>query len=361
MKTLRIPINQAVPGLVVAEDIYSANNQLIISKNTVLNRKIITRLRFYLINEFLIVVESSDKQPDKPVVQEDNYSQVIRNSVEFKRFNEKFVESIGDFKTELNNIANGQEPLDLEKLLEHTTRILAESRNGIHVFDMLHCMREFDDLTYVHSINVALICNVFGNWLKIPQSEIDILTLSGLLHDIGKLKLPTHILNKPNVLTSAEYTEVKTHTVKGYQLLKNCNIDAHVKYSALMHHERCDGSGYPNAFHGASIDPFAKIVAISDVYDAMTSSRVYRPALSPFEAISNFEKEGLRKYDPHYLITFLEGIVQCYIGKRVRLSNYAEGTIILINKHSLSRPVIQIGERFVDLSKKANLSILALI
>lgn len=361
MKTLRIPINQAVPGLVVAEDIYSANNQLIISKNTVLNRKIITRLRFYLINEFLIVVESSDKQPDKPVVKEDNYSQVIRNSVEFKRFNEKFVESIGDFKTELTNIANGQEPLDLEKLLEHTTRILAESRNGIHVFDMLHCMREFDDLTYVHSINVALICNVFGNWLKMSQAEIDILTLSGLLHDIGKLKLPTHILNKPNVLTTVEYTEVKTHTVKGYQLLKNCNIDTHVKYSALMHHERCDGSGYPNAFHGASIDPFAKIVAISDVYDAMTSARVYRPALSPFEAISNFEKEGLLKYDPHYLITFLEGIVQCYIGKRVRLSNYAEGTIILINKHSLSRPVIQIGERFVDLSKKANLSILALI
>ncbi len=361
MKTLRIPINQAVPGLVVAEDIYSANNQLIISKNTILNRKIITRLRFYLINELLIISESSKNQSDKPVVQEDNYSQVIRNSIEFKRFNEAFSESIGDFKTELNNIANGQEPIDIAKLLEHTARILAESRNGIHVFDMLHCMREFDDLTYVHSINVALICNVFGNWLKMTSEEIDNLTLSGLLHDIGKLKLPTHILNKPNVLTSAEYTVVKTHTVKGYQLLKNHSLDTHVKYATLMHHERCDGSGYPNAFHGASIDPFAKIVAIADVYDAMTSARVYRPALSPFESIANFEKEGYQKYDPHYLIAFLEGIVQCYIGKRVRLSNYAEGTIILINKQSLSRPVIQVGERFIDLSKKPNLSIQALI
>lgn len=361
MKTLRIPINQAVPGLVVAEDIYSANNQLIISNGTVLNRKIITRLRFYLVNELLIVVESSKDQSEKPIIREDSYLQVIRNSIEFKRFNEEFVECIGDFKTELNNIANGQEPIDIAKLLEHTARILAESRNGIHVFDMLHCMREFDDLTYVHSINVALICNVFGNWLKMSQSEIDILTLSGLLHDIGKLKLPTHILNKPNILTTAEYTVVKTHTVKGYQILKHRDLDKHVKYSTLMHHERCDGSGYPNAFHGASIDPFAKIVAIADVYDAMTSARVYRPALSPFEAISNFEAEGLQKYDPHYIITFLEGIVQCYIGKRVRLSNYAEGTIILINKHALSKPVVQVGERFIDLSKKPKLTIHALI
>ncbi len=361
MKTLRIPINEAVPGLVVADDIYSANNQLIISKGTVLNRKIITRLRFYLINELSIEADADKDQSKKETVKEDNYSQVIRNSAEFKRFNEEFLDSIHDFKTELNNIAYGEAPMDILKLLEHTAKILAESRNGIHVFDMLHCMREYDDLTYVHSINVGLICNVFGNWLKLPQSEINALTLSGLLHDIGKLKLPAHILNKPNVLTSAEYTLVKTHTVKGYQLLKNRNLDNHVMYSALMHHERCDGSGYPNAFHSSSIDPYAKIVAIADVYDAMTSARVYRPALSPFEAIRGFETEGLQKYDPRYLITFLEGIVQCYIGKRVRLSNYTEGTIVMINKHALAKPIIQVGERFIDLSKKPNLVIQALI
>lgn len=361
MKSRRISINEVVPGMVAASDVYSDNNQLIINKGTKLNGKIITRLKFYLIHDISVTEEEIDSQLSNASNEEFSYSEVIKNSIEFKKFNKSFLESSKNIKGDLNSIADDDMAMDCSRLLEYTSKIMSESRNGLHVFDMLHCMREFDDLTYIHALNVALISNVFGKWLKLPQSEIDVLTLSGLLHDIGKIKLPNSIINKQGPLTDSEYTIVKTHTVKGYQILKNKEIDQRIKYAALMHHERCDGSGYPNSFHNSNIDKFAKIVAIIDVYDAMTSARVYRPALSPFEAIKNFETEGLQKYDPYYIMTFLEGIIQSYVGNRVRLSNYLEGTIVMINKQALSKPIIKVGERFIDLSKKSNLVIQAIL
>jgi putative nucleotidyltransferase with HDIG domain len=359
VKKKRVSIRQAVPGMITGEDIYNYNNQLIIGAGTALTDKIITRLKFYCINDFTIILD----EDNKPKIQEssDNYQSSIRESEEFKQFNNRFMESVDNFKTLLNNINTEDKSLDVSTMLEHTNNILSSTRNGIHVFDMLHCIRDYDDSTYVHSINVSLIASVLGHWLKLPQEEIDLLMLSGLLHDIGKLALPPEIINKQDKLTDAEFAEVKTHTLKGYQILKNKDIDERVKYVALMHHERCDGSGYPNGFHANHIHPFAKIIAIADVYDAMTSARVYRPSLCPFEAISVFESEGLQKFDPQYLMTFLEEVVQSYVGKRVRLSNKVEGEIRLINSHSLSRPLVQTENGFIDLSKEKDLVIEAIL
>ncbi len=357
MKRKRVTIRQAAPGMVAGEDIYTYNNQLIITEGTTLTDKIITRLKFYSISDFKIIVEW-DKKPE---AKEPSHIQRIRESAEFKQFNTSFMESLSDFKLELNNISADAKTLDVSALLNHTTNILSGSRNGIHVFDMLHCMREFDDITYVHSINVSLIANAFGHWLKLPEKEVEVLMLCGLLHDIGKLTLPPEIISKQDSLTETEFTKVKTHTLKGYQILKNKDIDDRVKYAALMHHERCDGSGYPHGFHGPQINSFAKIIAIADVYDAMTSARVYRPALCPFEAISVFEAEGFQKFDPHYIMTFLQEIVQSYVGKRVRLSNKTEGEVRLINKNYLSKPIIQIENGFIDLSKEHDLVIEAIL
>lgn len=357
MKKKRITIRQATPGMVAGEDVYTYNNQLIISEGTVLTDKIITRLKFYSISDFTIFLEESKKT----IVNETSQSQIIRESAEFKQFSSDFMESLQDFKGELNKISSDDNKIDISGLLDHTTNILSNSRNGIHVFDMLHCMREYDDLTYVHSVNVALIANVFGHWLKLSEKDIDVLTLCGLLHDIGKLTLPPEIINKNNRLTDSEFTTVKTHTLEGYQILKNKDIDLRIKYAALMHHERCDGSGYPNGFHGPQIDSFAKIIAICDVYDAMTSARVYRPALCPFDAISIFEAEGLQKFDPHYIMTFLQEIVQSYVGKRVRLSDRTVGEIRMINKNSLSKPIVQTANGFIDLSKEHDLFIEAVL
>jgi len=355
----RISIQQVLPSMTVAEDVYTFDNRLVIPRGTVITERILERLKNYSINNLTILVP--EKPAPEPVKTVMIHSEKIKNSPEFKQFNKEFLDSVHDFKGHLSHIVDKEKEINQTSLLTDVSKTLSETRNGIHLFDMLHCMRGSDDITYVHSINVALICNVFGHWLKLSDNDIEVLTLCGLLHDVGKLKLPHEILYKEEPLTDAEYEIVKTHPALGYDVLKDKDLDQRVKNAAYMHQERCDGSGYPRKLQGEQIDSFAKIVAIADVYDAMTSARVYRPALSPFDAIRIFESEGLQKFDPYYIMTFLEGIVNSYVGNHVRLNNNTEGEIILINKQSLSKPIIKSGDTFIDLSKEHNLHIVAIL
>ena len=177
------------------------------------------------------------------------------------------------------------------------------------------------------------------------------------MHDVGKMEIPERIIKKPEILTDSEYSVIKLHPKRGYNLLAPIRMDERIKKVALMHHERCDGSGYPSGLKGDQIEEFAKMVAIVDIYDAMTSARVYRGPLCPFEVITVFESEGYEKFDPKYIIPFLEGIVNSYLNEKVILSDGRVGTIVLNNKNALSRPVVRIGNELIDLSKEKNLFI----
>ena len=165
------------------------------------------------------------------------------------------------------------------------------------------------------------------------------------------------ILKKPGRLTKDEFDIIKTHPVKGYQLLQKNKLDPHIQYAALMHHEKCDGSGYPIGLKGNQIDWCAQIVTIADIYEAMTAKRVYRGPISPFKVINMFEEDGLKKYNPKYLLTFLEHVVNSYMNCKVRLSNGEEGDIVFINKVRLSKPMVKTKNNFIDLSKQTDINI----
>lgn len=360
MKIVKVLVTQAVPGMIIASDIYTKDNHLVIAKDTTLTDKIITRLVFYSIVDISVYSTSFDSESD--IEQEaQSYYEAIRKSEGFQRFLLAYKNNIVSFKSSIDRFIKGEEDIDLDKLLNDAKGILNKFESSIDLFNMLHCIRQYDDTTYIHSLNVAIICNIIGKWLKFNQDDLDILTLSGLLHDVGKLMIPSQIIKKPAKLTEDEYSIVKTHTVRGYNLLKNKKIDPRIKYAALMHHERCDGSGYPYGFNDSQIDSFAKLVSIADVYDAMTCARVYRGPLCPFQVVSIFETEGYSKYDPKYIMTFLEGIVQTYIHNTVKLNNGMEGEIIFINKMELSRPVVRTGEQFIDLTKHRDIQISSVI
>jgi putative nucleotidyltransferase with HDIG domain len=357
MDSIRIRTDQAVSGMTVANDIYTSNDQLIIPKGTELDERMITRLRFYNIYGLLIY----KKEADIAFIKEESYIEMVRNTQEFKKFNHTYIDTINNVEDNFTNVIEGSGEFDVDALLADTDRILKEGRNGAHILEMLHGIRNYDDLTYVHSLNVSLICNIFADWLKLTPEDTKILTLAGLLHDIGKMLIPREIISKAGKLTTEEFNIIKTHSIKGYQALKDQPIDIRVKYAALMHHERCDGTGYPNGFVADQINDFAKIIAIADVYDAMTSNRRYRDAICPFDVVEEFERDGFLKYDPGYLMTFMERIVQSYMHNIVRLNDGREGEVIMINKLALSRPVIRIGADFVDLSKEHKLVIAAII
>lgn len=365
MKIKTIAAAQARPDMVVADDIFSFSGQLIIPKGTVLTNRSITRLKFYSITDLKIVLEDDEEEEIEEAPPEDTgapFSQAIRNTPEYKEFNQNVLKSAQALQGSLSNfIENAEDGMDVDSLLDQTKDTIAKSRNPMHTFYMLQSMRNYDDATFIHCLNVSIICNAFGQWLEMSKEDLDALTLAGLLHDIGKMKIAEDIVKKPGALTEAEYMQMQLHPRRGHYLIHKLPIDERVKNAVLMHHERCDGSGYPGNLKADEIDEFAKIVAIADVYDAMTSARVYRGPLCPFEVLNVYETEGYQKFDPKYLLVFMENIVNTYLNNTVRLSDGREGEIVMINKLNFTRPIVKLKAGFVDLSTEPELSIVEIL
>lgn len=360
----RVRVSELVPGMKTAEDVYSFNNQLVVEKGVLLSDSVIARLEYYSVLSIRVEEDTDEKpspsqEPLHPVSKDYkdtsdklSYSERIKSTKQFREFQQNFVENTEALKGHLHDIIEKQ-TADTDAMLGSVSDLISKGMTTIGMFDMLHNMRSYDDLTYVHSMSVSLICNIFGRWLSISNDDLQVLTLAGLLHDIGKIAIPENIIKKPSKLTNDEYNKIKQHTVEGYKLLQSMPLDGRIKDAALLHHERCDGMGYPLGIKADRIPAFAKIVAIADVYDAMTAARVYRGPMCPFKVISIFEDEGLQKYDSHYILTFLQNIGQTYVNNRVRLNDGREGDIVLIHANSVSRPLMKLMDgTFLDLENE---------
>lgn len=358
-----------LPGMVTAIPVRTKRGQLIINPNVELTRTLISRLEFYGIasvqiteNKQVATPMETPKDPayfpaKSPVsapspVSDASYSQELKSSPEFQRFQVDFTLRSQDLKNCFDAYLSDGGTVNKEELLSKTISLVSPKQTTLDVFDMLHNMRQVNDSTYAHSLNVAIISRIIGKWLHFSNEELDTLTLAGLLHDIGKTKIPDEVLNKDGKLTDEEFQMIRNHPKYGYDILKSQPLNSHIKKAALMHHERCDGSGYPMGLTMEEIDDYALIIAIADVYDAMTAARSYRAPLCPFEVIAEFEKDGLQKYKPKYILTFLENIANAYQNNRVMLSDGTSARIVLLNHRRLSKPLVQLDDgACIDLEK----------
>lgn len=345
---IKIPVEDLQINTVIANNVYNEDFQLLITEGTVLTSKVLDRLKLFNVNYVYI---SSDTEESVPFTE----------TKEFIKFKEDYIKVTDYLHDSLSGFANNSIS---EEELEKTINICLELYSSYSsvtslydIFDMLHHMRDFSDSIFVHSINVGMIAAIIGRWAGKSELEEHLLVACGLFHDIGKLLIPPEILNKPGKLTEDEFEIMKTHAVKGYELLKNLNIDERIKNCALMHHERVNGSGYPNGLKGKDIDDFAKIITIADVYDALTATRVYRGPICPFDVIEAFENDGFNLYDTRYMLIFLQNIINSCLHSQVQLSNGESGEIIMVNTDSLSKPIVHSGSDFIDLSKNNDIKI----
>ncbi|MCR5684564.1 MAG: HD-GYP domain-containing protein [Lachnospiraceae bacterium] len=346
----RILISRAMPGMELARDIYSRNNQVILNAGSVLDAQKISKIMFYAVDTITVYKQATSESGM-------TLTQQLKNSVEFREFTQNYDNTVSALKDQMNKVITENAELDEDFLVGEVDRMIMATGGKSRIFNMLHCIRDYDELTYMHSVNVSLICNCFAKWLGMNEDEQRVLTLAGLLHDVGKTAIPREILHKPDSLTPEEYAIVKTHTIKGYDSIKEKHIDDRIKMAVLQHHERADGSGYPYGKTADQIDNFAMITAIADVYDAMTSDRIYRPRICPFEVVRSFENDGYSKFDPQFLVPLLEQISEVYMNHTVRLSDDKVGKIVLMNKQELSKPIVQVDDTFVDLSRQRGVKI----
>lgn len=332
-----VSILECTPGEILADDVI-LNGVKFLVKDTTLNPYILEKLKENNVYDIWVYTYKDEKNITANL--EKQYNNNINN------IKKVIVEAA------VNKTINYPLVMDItESLLKNINTISC-------VFEYMDSLKRENEYTYTHSINVAFYSMLIAKWLNLSYDKIKEVTVTGLIHDIGKIKIPNTIINKPGKLTYDEFCEIKKHPVLGYDIvINNNNINNYIKNSILMHHERMNGTGYPFKKNGNEIPLYSKIVAIADVFDAMTSDRVYKNGVTPFESFKMFASEGLCLFDVPILFTFLENISAYYLGMNVTLSDGTLGEIVYIPPRNITCPIIKTPTGFIDFSRDTNLKI----
>lgn len=245
-----------------------------------------------------------------------------------------------------------------ESIENHVDCITKEIEESPQILICLGKVSENDKYTFIHSLNVGLLCGYLAKHMKINKNKTMVRSLiyGGLLHDIGKSMIPGDILNKPDKLTEEEFTIMKLHPLFGVKIAGEMNVNDKEALNVVKnHHERCNGKGYPCGLTSEEIGESAKIAAVSDVFDALTSKRSYKDALSNREAISMIMEMSAENFDRNIVRTLLISVGLYPAGTIVKMSDESVGVVVQSNFSDLIRPTVNIiidkfGKRLEDYS-----------
>ena len=241
-------------------------------------------------------------------------------------------------------IEHAAEP-EYEAALEVTGEV-TEKLGKMNFHDFFECInvpRKIDEDLQRHSLNIAFLNGMMGYWLKMPEEQIQLLVMAGLLHDIGKTQIPEQILYAPRKLTKEEYEVIKQHPVYSYELLGD-QYDASVRDAVRHHHERLDGLGYPDQLSGDEISVFARITSICDIYDAMVSKRSYKEERLPFDILDKMKHKEYGGLDPELVAVFIKNMIRHFKNSQVIMSDGITGIVSYIPPNDIDHPVIVAGD-----------------
>lgn len=314
----KISVENIQQGMILARSIYSASGRLLLSEGTELNSALQTRLQslgiysIFIDTDYDVVLESPD-----PIKEQTRLDATVSVRNCFKQY-------------------SLTQKIDDKAVTASVDRIIDEIINNKDALVQLTEVRSHDDYTFKHSTNVCVLSVMLGMAAGYGLSDLKKIGVGALLHDMGKVNVPREIINKPGRLTGPEWTCIKTHPQAGFDILKQTGkfslLSAHI---ALNHHERYDGSGYPNGVEGPDIHEFARLAAICDVYDALTSDRPYRKGMPANQAYDILLTGSGTQFDPELLRIFVQRIAIYQPGSFVELST---GEIAVVTKITAGIP-----------------------
>ena len=290
-------------------------------------------------------LKSEKKEQKTPGIDlgEDDYSSFADapTIAEIKQAQEIHSRARIETKTLLSDIKMGKS-IDNKKAEAVVDELVTHCLHSPSVFASMTRLKSFDDYTFVHSLNVSIISIAIARRLGKTAEELENIGLAGLLHDIGKMRVPDNILNKPGKLNDKEFAVMRRHPELGYDILNKTNVSDDIKDAVLQHHEKADGSGYPNGLFDRQISAYAKVLSIADVYDAVTSDRVYHAGRTPSEALKMIF-EGSGKHFNETLVKFFINIMGVYpIGTLVMLDSNEIAIVFELSKSDTMRPKVLI-------------------
>lgn len=352
MAQMRIRLNRLKSGMIIKDNIYSKTGTFLIASGTVVTPEIISLLTKHFIdfvNVEYYVSNESGQEVSKITPQQE------------KEFKEGFQIAEDTVSKNLKKIASNDKDMDVNELLDSLNEVVVKADTTVNLCVLLSKMKENAAGLYAHSVNVALWGQILAGWMGYSQEMIDKVAIAGILHDIGILKFNQSELSGFSFHKEMEIGPFTKHSMYGYELVKNKDLDHSIKQAVLTHHEHADGSGFPLGVDNRNINTIAKVISIADVYDTMLMREPGFRKMSPFEVLIYLSEVKSKNYNPEALLIFTSRLAQTFIQCRVRLNNGQEGKIILFNKYNILRPLIQVGTGFVDLALRKDLNIVELL
>ncbi|WP_281976023.1 HD-GYP domain-containing protein [Halobacillus litoralis] len=338
------------PGTILGKTIFNENGQVLLSRGVAFTSRVIERLDKYDITYVYI---------------EDGHTEDIETQYPIsEKVRMKAIKSIKDSFSSVNEQSNhfvfeksGREMRGIVRSL------MNELRDHNEVISLLSDVFTYDDYIFTHSLNVTMYALALGKELQLPAQKMEELGLGAILHDIGKITVPKEVLLKPEKLNEEEFEIIKNHSEAGFEILRNApNIPLVAAHCAYQHHERLNGSGYPRGIEENEIHLFGKILAVADVFDAVTSNRVYRDAMLPHEGLEVLYSGVGTLFDRKMVEAFRRCIAVYPSGLTVGLDDGRKGVVVRQHPHLCDRPIIRVWENAepaydMDLSKELNIVI----
>lgn len=345
------PVDRSLIGRTLAVDLFTDNGILLLPQETILTSAHVQLLEKQRIWEVEV----------REILSEGTGEHIMNQLLELNADEETiaaYVQALDKTRSLFDQVSQSGTS-HLEHFSEIFSEVAEQSMKQLGLFRSLYVLEGADSYTYRHSLNVGILCSLIARLMKWSEDRIALMGTAGFLHDLGKMKVPKEILLKPGKLTEEEFAEVQKHTLYGYEMIKQMEGGSELlAQCALLHHERLDGTGYPEQRKGDDIPVECQVLAIADIFDAICSDRVYKERTSPFEAAQLLWKEACSgKLNIEIVSQFVRYIALLYVGARARLSNGEEVEVILIHQDEPMRPLVRSSGEFVDLRHERNLTI----
>lgn len=326
-----IPVASLQAGMKLGKKIYNEDGIILLSENAEMSDAIIRRLKTHGLDYVYV----ADPRTDDLVIPEMIEEETQRRALSEIRTNFR--------KWATPNVKNVSYPYLGKTFSGLIESILDDLSARDDAMIMMMNMNSMDHYLYRHSLNVCVYTLQLGQFHGYTKEELTVLGLGALLHDIGKTKLPLELLTKPSRLTDEEFEMIKRHPELGFKMLKDePGIPLLSAHCAYQHHEKMDGSGYPRGIRGSEIHEYARWIAITDAYDAMTTHRVYRKAMLPHQALEVLYTGCGHEYEKSKLELFRDRVAIYPIGMTVKLSTGDTGVVSKIHGHMPQRPVVRV-------------------
>jgi HD-GYP domain-containing protein (c-di-GMP phosphodiesterase class II) len=253
-----------------------------------------------------------------------------------------FTESVRYAKSFMGDARLGR-PIDFAASGDMVDSMIESVARNAAAMLSLAKLRANDEYTFTHCINVSLLSVLFGRYLGLGREALRLLGFAGLFHDLGKARMPEEVLNKPGKLTEEEFAVMKRHPAEGFLMMRqDTRIGPEVLRGVLEHHEKCDGTGYPRGLAGDAIGAFARIIGVADVYDALTSARVYKPGMPPSQALRIVYELKDSSFYPGQVEKFIKCLGIYPLGSFVALSTGEHAVVVAVHHKNTLHPTVKI-------------------